>query len=130
MDIGVAYRVGLPVSDQPNIAQHGYPRYMLVGAFIPFSERDAKRRYEQEVRDRHAQGLEGPVPIEKFTKPDSQTLYFVELLAEKSDAPVALRDMTNSIENMHKCKQCTECMLIEHRNSPEYEVKDGWRITV
>ena len=75
-----------------------------MGAFIPFSERDAKRRYEQEVRDRHAQGLEGPVLMEQLTKPDSQTLYFVELLAEKSEAPIALRAMINRIENMHKCK--------------------------
>ena len=75
-----------------------------MGAFIPFSEKDAKRRYEQEVRDRQALGLEGPVLIEKFTRPDSQTLYFVEMIAEKSDAPTALRKMINRIENMHKCK--------------------------
>ena len=42
--------------------------------------------------------------MEQFTKPDSQTLYFVEMLAEKSDAPSALRTMINRIENMHKCK--------------------------
>ena len=77
---------------------------MLVGAFIPFSERDAKNRYEQEVRDRQAMGLEGPVQVETTTKPNSQTLYFVELLAEKGDAPQALRQMINRIENLHKCK--------------------------
>ena len=77
---------------------------MLVGAFIPFSEKDAKKRYEQEVRDRQVQGLEGPVVMEQFTKPGSQTLYFVEIMAEKSDAPGALQRMINRIENMHKCK--------------------------
>ena len=75
VDIGGPYPVGIPISDQPNIAKHRYPRYMLVGAFIPFSERDAKNRYEQEVRDRQAMGLEGPVQVETMTKPSSQTLY-------------------------------------------------------
>ena len=77
---------------------------MLVGAFIPFSEKEAKKRYEQEVRDRQAQGLEGPVVMEQFTKSGSQTLYFVEIMAEKSDAPGALQKMIDRIENMHKCK--------------------------
>ena len=75
-----------------------------MGAFIPFSEKDAKSRYEQEVRDRHAMGLEGPVLMEAFTKPNSQTLYFVELLPDRSEAPTALRAMINRIENLHKCK--------------------------
>ena len=70
---------------------------MRVGAFIPFSERDAKTRYEQEVRDRRAMGLEGPVQAETTTKPSSQALYFVELLAAKGDAPDALRKMINRI---------------------------------
>ena len=103
---------------------------MLVGAFIPFSEKDAKRRYEQEVRDRHAQGLEGPVLMEQFTKPDSQTLYFVEMLAEKSDAPSALRTMINRIENMHKCKsvyrvhadRAQELTGVRHRKWLEQQV--------
>ena len=77
---------------------------MLVGAFIPFSEKEVKKRYEQEVRDRQVQGLEGPVVMEQLTKPGSQTLYFVEIMAEKSDAPVALQKMINRIENMHKCE--------------------------
>ena len=98
VDIGGPYPVGIPISDQPNVAKHRYPRYMLVGAFIPFSEKDAKSRYEQEVRDRHAMGLEGPVLMEAFTKPNSQTLYFVELLPDRSEAPAALRAMTNRIE--------------------------------
>ena len=101
VDIGGPYPVGIPVSDQPNIAKHRYPRYMLVGAFIPFSEKDAKRRYEQEVSDRRAMGLEGPVQVETLTKPNSQTMYFVELLAEKGEAQIALRKMINRIENLH-----------------------------
>ena len=63
--------MGIPVSDQPNNAKHRYPRYMLVGAFVPFSDKDAKNRYEQEVRDRQAMGLEGPVQLETTTKPNS-----------------------------------------------------------
>ena len=42
--------------------------------------------------------------MEQLTKPSSQTLYFVEIMAEKSDAPGALQKMINRIENMHKCK--------------------------
>ena len=34
VDIGGPYPPGTPVSDQPNIAQHRYPKYMLVGAFF------------------------------------------------------------------------------------------------
>ena len=60
------------------MAKHQHPRYMLVGAFIPFSERDAKARREQEVFDRRAAGLEGPVQLETTTKPNAQTLYFVD----------------------------------------------------
>ena len=84
VDIGGPYQVGIPVSDQPNIAQYRYPRYMLVGAFIPFSEREASRRYEQEVRDRHAMGLEGPVQLETMTLPGARTLDFVEIIRTKS----------------------------------------------
>ena len=104
IDVGGPYPVGIPVSDQQNIAQHRYPKYILVGAFIPFSDRDAKNHYEQEVRDRHAMGLEGPVQIEALTKPNSQTLYFVELMADKGEAPTAVRRMIKNIENLHKCK--------------------------
>ena len=43
IDIGGPYQLGIPVSDQ-YVAKHRHPRYMLVGAFIPFSERDAKVR--------------------------------------------------------------------------------------
>ena len=75
----------MPVTDR-NVAKHQYPRHMLVGALIPFSDRDAKARYEQEVLDRRATGLEGPVQLETTTKPNAQTLYFVELMAAKSDA--------------------------------------------
>ena len=39
IDIGGPYQPGTPVTDQINVAQHRYPRYMLVGAFIPFSEK-------------------------------------------------------------------------------------------
>ena len=104
VDIGGPYQPGTPITDQFNVAKHRYPKYMLVGAFIPFNEKDAKRRYEQEVRDRQVQGLEGPVLMEQFVKPGSQTIYFVEVLPEKIDAPAALRMMINRIENMHKCK--------------------------
>ena len=104
VDIGGPYQPGTPISDQLRVGAHRRPRYMLVGAFIPFSEKDAKKRYEQEVRDRQVQGLEGPVVMEQLTKPGSQTLYFVEILAEKSEAPTAILKMINRIENMHKCK--------------------------
>ena len=92
------------MSDQPNIAQHRYPKYLLAGAFIPFSQKEALDHYNEEVRDRHAMALEGPVQLETFTKAKSQSLYFVELLADRSEAPAALRKMINRIENMHKRK--------------------------
>ena len=104
VDIGGPYPVGLPVSDQPNIAQHRYPKYLLAGAFIPFSQKEALDHYNDEVRDRRAMTLAGPVQLETFTKAKSQSLYFVELLADRSEAPAALRRMINRIENMHKRK--------------------------
>ena len=85
MDLGGPYRAGFPVIDRV-VAKHQWPRYMLVGAFIPFEEKEAKARYEQEVKDRQAAGIQGPVQLETVTKPRGQTLYFVELLPAKSDA--------------------------------------------
>ena len=81
-----------------------YSKWLLAGAFIPFSAKEAKARYEQEVRDRHAMQLEGPVQLETTTKPNSQTIYFVELLSAKSEAVAAIIRMVNRIENRHKCK--------------------------
>ena len=54
--------------------------------------------------DRQAMGLEGPVQLETATKPNAQTLYFVELIAPKSDASTAIMRMVNRIGNQHKCK--------------------------
>ena len=104
VDIGGPYPVGLPVTDQPNIARHRYPKYLLAGAFIPFSQKEALDHYNQELRDRQATGLQGPVPKIEFTKQNSPSVYFVELMAERSEAPHALRKMINKIEYMHKCK--------------------------
>ena len=39
VDIGGPYQPGTPITDQLNVRLHRYPRYMLVGAFIPFSEK-------------------------------------------------------------------------------------------
>ena len=75
---------------------------MLVGAFIPFGDKEVKQRYEQEVLDRRAAGLEGPVQMETFTKPGAETMYFVELIPAKSDAPTAVLRMVNRIQNQHK----------------------------
>ena len=77
------------------VAKHQWPKYMLVGAFIPFGDKEAKARYEQEVMDRRAANLEGPVQLETVTKPSGQTLYFAELLPAKSDAGMALIRMVN-----------------------------------
>ena len=79
---------------------------MLVGAFIPFGQVEAKARYEQELKDRRAAGLEGPVQLETMTRQAAQTMYFVELLPTKSvgDTWSALNRMINRIENCHKGK--------------------------
>ena len=103
MDIGGPYRPGFPLTDRVTTKQH-WPRYMLVGAFIPFSQKEATARYEQEVRDSQAAGIQGPIQLELVTKPGAQTLYFVECIPAKSDAPYALVKMVNRITNQHKCK--------------------------
>ena len=103
MDVGGPYRPGYPLTDRVT-AKHHWPRYMLVGAFIPFSQKEAMARYEQEVKDSQAAGLYGPVQLEMVTKPGAQTLYFVECIPAKSDAPYALVKMVNRITNQHKCK--------------------------
>ena len=46
--------------------------------------------------DRQAIGLEGPVQLEAATKPNAQTLYFVELIAAQSDASSANMRMVKS----------------------------------
>ena len=103
VDIGGPYNPGVPVIDRI-VAKHQWPRYMRVGSFIPFSDKEAKVRYEQEVKDRQAMGLEGPVQLETTTRPSAHTLYFVELIAAKSDASSAMMSMVNRIANQHQCK--------------------------
>ena len=91
IDIAGPYAPGIPVTDRP-VVKTQWPRYMLVGAFIPFGDKEVKQRYEQEVRDRRAAGLEGPVQMEAFTKPNAQTMYFVEVIPAKSDASTCIKN--------------------------------------
>ena len=56
------------------------------------------------MKDRRAAGLEGPVQLETSTESNAQTLYFVEVLPAKSDAPTAVLRIVNRIQNQHKCK--------------------------
>ena len=58
---------GLPVTDRV-VAKHLWPQYMLVGAFIPSSEKEAQLRHEREVTDRRLAGLEGPAQKVTLTK--------------------------------------------------------------
>ena len=46
MDIRGPYNPGGPVTDRI-VAKHQWPKFMIVGTFISFSEKEAKRRYEQ-----------------------------------------------------------------------------------
>ena len=82
IDIAGPVHPGIPVTDRP-VVKSLWPRYMLVGAFVPFGEKEAKEWYEQEVRYRRAAGLEGPIQLETFTKPNAKTMYFVELISAK-----------------------------------------------
>ena len=88
MELGGPYRACVLVTDRV-VAKHQWPKYMLVGACVPFGDKEAKARYEQEVMDRQAANLEGPVQLETVIKPAGQTLYFVEFLPAKSDAVMA-----------------------------------------
>ena len=67
IDVAGPFSPGMPVTDRP-VVKARWPRYMLVGAFIPFKEKESLEQYEQEVRDMRAAGLEGPVPLETSTK--------------------------------------------------------------
>ena len=42
LDLGGPYRAGVPVTDRL-VAKHQWPKYMLVGAFIPFETKKLKR---------------------------------------------------------------------------------------
>ena len=46
VDIGGPCAEGLPVTDRP-VARHLWPMYMLVAAFVPFTEKEAQTRYAQ-----------------------------------------------------------------------------------
>ena len=96
---------GLPVTDRRE-KEELWPRYMVVGAFVPFTPKGAQDRYDQERRDRIAAGLEGLVQMETTVSQKGQTLYFVELVSSKetkNTSPAILR-MINRINNLHKCK--------------------------
>ena len=47
VDIGGPHIPGLPVTD-PIVAKHQWHQHMLVGAFMPFSEKEVQVRYERE----------------------------------------------------------------------------------
>ena len=102
IDIAGPYTPGMPISDRA-VVKGRWPRYMLVGAFIPFKEKECLEQYEQEVRDMRLAGLEGPVPYES-TKTNGHTMYFVEMLSEKSEATQAGISMINRIQNLFKRK--------------------------
>ena len=102
IDIAGPYIPGMPISDRA-VVKGRWPRYMLVGAFIPFKEKECLEQYEQEVRDMRLAGLEGPVPYES-TKTNGHTMYFVEMLSEKSEATQAGISMINRIQNLFKRK--------------------------
>ena len=46
IDISGPFTKGVPVTDR-NVGEHQWPRYLLVGAFVPFGEKEVKARYEQ-----------------------------------------------------------------------------------
>ena len=93
---------------------------------MPFGEKEAKARYEQEVKDRQAAGLAGPVQLETTTRPEAQTLYFVESIPSKcvGEAGQAIMRIKNRIENYHKCKSSlsSPCRPI----TIMYSLKDSW----
>ena len=72
IDIEGPYTPGVPVTDR-KVTEGLWPRYFLAGAFVPFAEKDARERYEKEVRDRHAAGLKGLVQLETMTLPGSKS---------------------------------------------------------
>ena len=76
MDLSGPFIKGLPVTDRRE-KEELWPRYMIVGAFVPFSPKEVQDRYDQERRDRIAAGLEGPVQMETTVSQKGQTLYFV-----------------------------------------------------
>ena len=105
VDLSGPFIKGLPVTDRRE-KEESWPRYMVVGAFVPFSPKEAQDRYDQERRDRIAAGLEGPVQMETTVSQKGQTLYFVEVVSSKetkNTSPAILR-MINRINNLHKCK--------------------------
>ena len=105
VDISGPFMRGLPVTDRRE-KEELWPRYMVVGAFTSYTPKEATDRYEQERRDRIAQGLEGPVLMEQTISEKGQTLYFVEVVATRKEtevAPAVLR-IINRINNIHKTK--------------------------
>ena len=117
VDIAGPYAEGIPVTDRP-AAKQLWPMYLLVGAFVPFGDKEAKARYEQEVKDRREAGLEGPVQLETATRSAAQTLYFVESIPSKNvgDTTQAIMRSVNRIENSTSAKRYIDHMQTEHRN--------------
>ena len=95
MDLAGPYAECLPVTE--TCCKPLWPKYMLVAAFVPFREKEAQARQAQEINDRRAAGLTGPVNSERTTKPSGQTLYFVEVLPSKqlADTLQAMKRIVN-----------------------------------
>ena len=93
VDISGPFAKGLPVTDRRE-NQELWPRYMVVGAFMSYTPKEAEDRYEQERRDRIAAGLEGPVQLEEVVSKTGQTLYFVEVVPTRNKICI-----TGGIEN-------------------------------
>ena len=82
VDIAGPYPKGVPVTDR-EVVEELWPIYLVVAAFIPYSLKDSKDRYERECQDRAAAGLQGPVQLDTAVIPKQQTLFYVECVPNR-----------------------------------------------
>ena len=77
-----------------------------MGVFIPFTDKETGERYERELEDRRAGGVEGPLQRDDRTSNKKKSVNCVEILNSRraDEVIMALRRMVVRLNGEHRCQ--------------------------
>ena len=117
IDISGPFPEGITPTDRP-VTEADRPQYILVGAFTPFAQETALRRWERDTKELHTSGYEGPALYEEKESDEKTVVHYVEMLRSKrveDTLPAILRIISN-IEGNIRLRQCTAYTVIALRS--------------